>query len=93
MVEAEFPDFWVVIAFSVIALADEEKSVAEAAVNQTHCQRFAKLCQWMRRPWLVRLPGTDQQPRPSRTARGAAIRRLGRTKQHKGVGRYEPAPG
>ena len=43
VVEAEFPDFLVVTAFSVFALADEEKSVAEVAVNQTHCQRLAKL--------------------------------------------------
>ena len=34
-VEAEFPDFLVVTAFSVFALADEEKAVAEVAVNQT----------------------------------------------------------
>ena len=43
VVEAEFPDFLVVTAFSVFALADEEKAVAEVAVNQTHCQRLAKL--------------------------------------------------
>ena len=43
VVEAEFPDFLVVIAFSVFALADEEKAAAEEAVNQTHCQRLAKL--------------------------------------------------
>ena len=43
VVEAEFPDLLVVIALSVFALADEEKAVAEVAVNQTHCQRLAKL--------------------------------------------------
>ena len=43
VVEAEFPDLLVVAAFSVCALADEEKAVAEVAVNQTHCQRLAKL--------------------------------------------------
>ena len=41
--EAEFPDFLVVTRFSVFVVADEEKAVAEVAVNQTHCQRFAKL--------------------------------------------------
>ena len=43
VVEAEFPDFLAVIVFSVLSLADEEKPVAEVAVNQTHCQRLAKL--------------------------------------------------
>ena len=43
VVEAEFPDFLVVIAFSVCVLADEGKAVAEVAVNQTHCQRLANL--------------------------------------------------
>jgi hypothetical protein len=43
VVEAEFPDLMVVTVFSVFALADEEKAVAELAVNQTHCQRLAKL--------------------------------------------------
>ena len=37
------PDLLVIAAFSVFALADEEKAVAEVAVNQTHCQRLAKL--------------------------------------------------
>ena len=92
VVAADFPDFLVVTAFSVFALADEEKAVAEVAVNQTHCQRLAKLLQWTRRPWLVRLADTDQQPRPSRTARSAATRRL-RRKQCTGAGRYEPAMG
>ena len=32
-----------VITFSAFALADEEEAVAEVAVNQTHCQRLAKL--------------------------------------------------
>ena len=32
-----------VIDFSVLALADEMKAVAEVAVNHTHCQRLAKL--------------------------------------------------
>ena len=89
-VDAEFPGFLVVTAFSVIALADENKTVGEVAVDQTHCQRLAKLCQWMCRSWLVILPDTDQQPRPSITARIAACRRL-RRKQSKGAGRYEPA--
>ena len=43
VVEAEFPDFLVDTAFSVFALADEEKAVAELARHQTHCQRLAKL--------------------------------------------------
>ena len=43
VVEAEFPDVLVVIDLSVFASADEEKSVAQVAVNQTHCQRLAKL--------------------------------------------------
>ena len=43
VVDAEFPDFLVVTAFSVFALADENKSVGEVAVDQTHCQRLAKL--------------------------------------------------
>ena len=43
VVEAEFPDFLVATAFSVCVLADEEKAVADVAVNQTHCQRFATL--------------------------------------------------
>ena len=90
VVDAEFPGFLVVTAFSVFALADPNKAVGEVAVDQTHCQRLAKLFQWMRRSWLVRLPDTDQQPRPSRTARSAAIMRLGR-KQRKGARRYEPA--
>jgi hypothetical protein len=62
VVEAEFPDFLAVNAFSVFALADEEKAVAEVAVNQTHCQRLAKLFSVDARPWLARLPTTDQQP-------------------------------
>ena len=43
VVEAEFPDVLVVIAFSVFDLADEENAVAEVVVNQTQCQRLAKL--------------------------------------------------
>ena len=37
VVDAEFPDFLVVTAFSVFALADENKAVGEVAVDQTHC--------------------------------------------------------
>ena len=43
VVDAEFPDFLVVTAFSVFALAEENKAVGEVAVDQTHCQRLAKL--------------------------------------------------
>ena len=43
VVDAEFPDILLVTAFSDFALADEEKAVAELAVNQTHCHRLAKL--------------------------------------------------
>ncbi|MFM7978255.1 MAG: hypothetical protein ACKPKO_02975, partial [Candidatus Fonsibacter sp.] len=43
VVETEFPDFFVAIAFAVFVVADEEKAMAEVAVNQTHCQRLAKL--------------------------------------------------
>ena len=43
VVDAEFPDLLVVTAFSVFALADENKAVGEVAVGQTHCQRLAKL--------------------------------------------------
>ena len=43
VVEAECPDLLVVTAFSVFALADEEKAVSLVAVNQTHCHRLAKL--------------------------------------------------
>ena len=64
LVEAEFPDFLVVTALSVFALAGEVKAVAEVAVNQTHCQRLAKLLSVDVRPWRVILPGTDQLPRP-----------------------------
>ena len=42
-VEAESPYFLVVTAFSVFAWANAEKTVAEVAVHQTHCQRLAKL--------------------------------------------------
>jgi len=38
------PDFLVLTAFSVFALADEEKAVADVAMIETHCQRLAKLC-------------------------------------------------
>ena len=43
VVDAEFPVLLVVTAFSVFALADENKAVGEVAVDQTHCQRLAKL--------------------------------------------------
>ena len=43
VVEAELPDFLAVTAFSVFALADEEKAVAGVAVDHTHCQRLAKV--------------------------------------------------
>ncbi|MFM7985164.1 MAG: hypothetical protein ACKPKO_38180, partial [Candidatus Fonsibacter sp.] len=59
-----------VIVVSVFALADEENAVAEGAVNQTHCQRLAKL-------FSVDAQALASQPRPSRTAQSAAIRRLG----------------
>ena len=36
VVEAEFPYFLMFNAYSVFALADEQKPVAEMAVNQTH---------------------------------------------------------
>ena len=43
VVDTEFPDFLVVTAFCVFALADANKAVGEVAVDQTHCQRLAKL--------------------------------------------------
>ncbi|MFM7990285.1 MAG: hypothetical protein ACKPKO_64320 [Candidatus Fonsibacter sp.] len=43
VVEAEFPNLFVVSAVSVCDLATEETAVAEVAVNQTHGQRLAKL--------------------------------------------------
>ncbi|MFM7978186.1 MAG: hypothetical protein ACKPKO_02625, partial [Candidatus Fonsibacter sp.] len=43
VVWAELPDFLVVIAFSVFVVEYELKAMAEMAVNQTHCQRLAKL--------------------------------------------------
>jgi hypothetical protein len=41
--EAEFPDFLLVTDFSLFALGDEEKAVAEVVVNRTHCQMLPKL--------------------------------------------------
>ena len=92
VVEAEFPDFLVVTDLSVFALADEEKAVAAVAVNQPHCQRLAKLFSVDAQAWLVILPDTDQQPRPSRTTCSATIKRPGR-QQCKGARRYEPTLG
>ena len=43
LVDAEFPGFLVVTAFSVFAMANEDKAVGEVAVDLTHCQRLAKL--------------------------------------------------
>ena len=43
VLEAKFINFLVATAFSVFALADEENAVAEVGMNQTRCQRLAKL--------------------------------------------------
>ena len=43
VVDAEFPDFLALNAFAVFALSDEERAVVEGPVNETHCQRLAKL--------------------------------------------------
>ena len=41
--EAEFPDFLVLNSFAVFALSEQARAVAEAPVDQTHCQRLAKV--------------------------------------------------
>ena len=42
-VEAEFPDFLVINSFAVFELSDQAQAVAETPVDETHCQRLAKL--------------------------------------------------
>ena len=41
--EAEFPNFLVLHSFAVFALSDQARAVAEIPVDETHCQRLAKL--------------------------------------------------
>ena len=77
VVDAEFPGFLVVTAFPIFALADEKKSVEQRQWTRHIARGWPSCFQWMRRSCLVRLPETDQQPRPSRTACSAAIMRLG----------------
>lgn len=42
-VQAEFPDFLAINSFSVFALSDDNRAVAESPVDETHCQRLAQL--------------------------------------------------
>ena len=41
--EAEFPNFLVLHSFAVFALSDQARAVAAIPVDETHCQRLAKL--------------------------------------------------
>ncbi len=91
-VEAEFPDFLVVTAFSDFALADEEKAVAEVAVNQTYCQRLAKLLPVDAQALACHIARQTNKPIHQEQHAVQQSRGLAETVQ-KGARRYEPALG
>ena len=93
VVEAEFPDFLVVTAFLVFALADEEKAVAEVAVNQTHCQRLAKLISVDAQDLACQIARHRPTAQAFKNITHCSNQEAWQTTVQKGAGRYEPALG
>ena len=80
--------------FSVFALADVEKAVAEVAVNQAHCQRLAKLVSVDAQDLACRIArhrSTTQAINNSTQCNNQETWQ--ETVQQKGARKYEPALG
>ena len=90
VVDAEFPDFLVVTAFSVYASADENKAVGVVAVDQTHCQRLAKLFSMDAQVLACQIARHRPTAQAIKNRTQCSNHGLG-SKQCTGAGSYEPA--